>query len=526
MDNAPSWGLVGAGKCRGCGKNRFQWTHSLAVPAYGYSEVGDSWGIHKPQVSCLRCHRHTIDRIIRYNEENYPIADFRTLYIEVPIEEDDHEVYPFLKDCPKCFVCEDPMGEEDVVEARIADERTIIVQVHETCSINTECCNTVLPLGMFRHITSIVREHQFAYITSIVNTSKCEQCLNEYLTQEGTTLENDYFFCRSCDSYMPNPERGRWNGTWYCDTCIHENVFSCDDCGDEYWRDDDHNCYNEDDDDYDGVIHDYGYKPRPYFFGKRSDQRLYFGFELEVECMENNPTDTASEVQSLLGDRVYIKSDSSLECGFEIVSHPHSLEELQQHFPWKHFRKFRTELSLRSWNTDTCGLHVHVSRDAFGPYDNRTERTPHLTKRQAHELRFIKLIYDNESHVTRLAGRSSPGYANFMDKSKLISKVKWNEAEGGRHAAVNTFNTSTLEVRIFKGSLRPERVLSAVELVHAGVEYTRNLKVNAKNKALSWLAFAGYVHTNLEKYPNLHAYMNLGGKDIEMYDNRTESDYN
>jgi hypothetical protein len=76
-----------------------------------------------------------------------------------------------------------------------------------------------------------------------------------------------------------------------------------------------------------------------------------------------------------------------------------------------------------------------------------------------------------------------------------------------RHVAVNTENSETLEVRVFKGSLMPERVLGCIEFVHSGVEYTRNLKVTGKNHALSWLAYCGYVHTNQEQYPNLYALM-------------------
>ena len=98
--------------------------------------------------------------------------------------------------------------------------------------------------------------------------------------------------------------------------------------------------------------------------------------------------------------------------------------------------------------------------------------------------------------------------------------MKGMRDEGGRASAVNTYNDSTLEVRVFKGSLKPERVLSAIELVHAAVEYTRDLKVSGKNKALSWLAFAGFVHKNIDTYPNLFAYMDLTLNN----DNPAESD--
>jgi hypothetical protein len=115
----------------------------------------------------------------------------------------------------------------------------------------------------------------------------------------------------------------------------------------------------------------------------------------------------------------------------------------------------------------------------------------------------MKLIYDNQRQVERIAGRSSIHYANFADKGNLVQKVKYGNQSNGRMSAVNTENSETIEVRVFKGSLRKERVLSAIEFVHASVEYTRNIKVTSKNLALSWINFTGYVGINAELYPNL-----------------------
>jgi hypothetical protein len=95
-----------------------------------------------------------------------------------------------------------------------------------------------------------------------------------------------------------------------------------------------------------------------------------------------------------------------------------------------------------------------------------------------------------------------------MDKGKLVRKVKNGTQENGRYSAINTDNDNTLEVRVFKGSLRPERVLSALEFVTASVEYTRDLPINGKNNALTWLAFTGYVAQHAETYPNLALIMN------------------
>lgn len=115
----------------------------------------------------------------------------------------------------------------------------------------------------------------------------------------------------------------------------------------------------------------------------------------------------------------------------------------------------------------------------------------------------MKLIYDNQRQVERIAGRSSAHYANFSDKGNLVRKVKDGYQNNGRMSAVNTENSETIEVRVFKGSLRKERVLSAIEFVHASVEYTRDIKVTSKNLALSWMNFTGYVGNNAELYPNL-----------------------
>jgi hypothetical protein len=85
----------------------------------------------------------------------------------------------------------------------------------------------------------------------------------------------------------------------------------------------------------------------------------------------------------------------------------------------------------------------------------------------------MKLIYDNQRQVERIAGRSGNHYATFGDKGKLVEKVKYGSQSNGRYSAINTENDATLEVRVFKGSLRKERVLSALEFVAASVEYTQ-----------------------------------------------------
>jgi hypothetical protein len=211
--------------------------------------------------------------------------------------------------------------------------------------------------------------------------------------------------------------------------------------------------------------------------------------------------------QGELGSHAYMKDDGSLNDGFEVVTHPHTLEQYQTNFNWDFIARLKDD-GFRSWNTDTCGLHVHVSRTAFGEGEIDwnspiKERDRLILRKQAHELRFMKLIYDNQRQVERIAGRSNNHFATFSDKGRLMDKVKFGTQNNVRYSAINTDNDATLEVRVFKGSLRKERVLSALEFVAASVEYTRDLKVTSQNQALSWLRFTAYVSDNIETYPSL-----------------------
>lgn len=325
----------------------------------------------------------------------------------------------------------------------------------------------------------------------------CRFCFDEINESERIV------FCDSCETYAYYSNSRGWNGDVYCQPCYDEYIYYCEDCNENYHINRGHDCSYDDDDDNNSPIHNYSYKPAPEFFGQG---KYYLGFELEVESRNESRYDGAAIAESILGHHAYMKDDGSLNDGFEIVTHPHTLEAYEN-FKWEILSALKSR-GYRSWNTNTCGLHVHVSRTAFDPVRIPNTRRERVLRRQAHELRFMKLIYDNQRQVERIAGRSNCHYSSFDDKNNLVPKVKNGYQSNGRYAAVNTENHETLEVRVFRGSLRPERVRSALEFVHAAVEYTRDLKVSGKNNALTWSKFLAYVVTNENIYPNLLTIIN------------------
>ena len=470
-----TYGYLGVGLCERC-----------AYPRHLFVESNEE----NQSARCESCHN-------RYNYED--------VVLHVPI----------MDETPKCYACsypefsvspDDPRDDKwQLVTAYLADRETAVT-VHRDCSTlsrnSNECDDCNFVYVTMRNLDWRAQMHsarRFPDLNRIDGNIRCDHCANEYYNDNGG--QHEFTTCSSCSDIFHN-DYGRWYGdTLYCENCHDNYVYDCNDCGSECWDGDGHDC-SDDDDESSSVIHSYTYHPSPYFFGKG---QYYLGFELEVESRDNSRFHGAELAQRDLGAHAYMKDDGSLNDGFEIVTHPHTLQAYQTDFNWEFIPRLKRE-GYRSWNTETCGLHVHVSRTAFGTGETpwgRADREILILKRQSHELRFMKLIYDNQRQVERLAGRSGNHYATFGDKGKLVDKVKLGSQSNGRYSAINTENDMTLEVRVFKGSLRKERVLSALEFVTASVEYTRDLKVTAKNQALSWLRFTAYVSDNMETYPNL-----------------------
>ena len=372
----------------------------------------------------------------------------------------------------------------------------------------------------------------------------CNECGNEIIQDDSFTTDSGDVVCSDCSRVCEYCERlYTASDDWYnvddqawCEGCWSNNSFNCNRCdyttdsnrdggtsvGDEYWCEDcvsNHATYCDECDEYyldgrgcencgggDGRVHQYSYKPNPIFHGG-NDNNLYMGFELEMSYGDesDNYKNAIPDVLPLERANVcYLKSDSSIEgWGYELVTHPHTLGAYERaNNLWNYIESCRTK-GARSWDTTSCGLHVHVSRTAF--------------KSGAHTHRFLSLIYRNPREMMKLAGRKNSRYARFDDVYKpdewgipqfnLRDKVH----AGGfteRMSAVNTNNDYTLELRFFRGNMKREGIMTALELSHASVEYTRNMSVSdVKLGMLKWEWFADWVATNNGLYPNLYQRM-------------------
>ena len=327
-------------------------------------------------------------------------------------------------------------------------------------------------------------------------------------------LENHANYCDRCSawhngsSYYPEDRHGS-----YCEDCI-SNAMYCEGC-DEYYMDGCNNCDTEDYIDGDRIVHDYSYRPDPIFYSSSPDERLYFGIEIEVEAKGGNyetRRNAAQRAHALEDNQLaYLKNDGSLNCGFEIVTHPmsHDYYMNEANELWETLEDLRNNYDMTSWATRTCGLHIHISRTGFNG--------------GAHMHRFLRLVYSNQAFYELLAGRSSSSWSKFDDVDKAVPtgelngegfrewrtvrsyKDKINNGRNtDRYSAVNTQNRATLEMRIFKGTINSGKVKSQINLAHASVEYTRTLTVkDVRDGALEAPKFAQYIMAHADIYPEL-----------------------
>lgn len=206
--------------------------------------------------------------------------------------------------------------------------------------------------------------HPVAELTEFDDSYICRSCLHTETTR-----------CQRCGERIWTDANAGDDDTPLCQRCYDRYYTTCKDCGRVIHQDD---AYYRDEDDYEArcyhchcraqekLIHDYYYRPEPIFYG---NGKRFYGIELEIdsggECEKN--AEAILDVANAAGNElIYIKHDSSLEAGMELVSHPATIDFHLKEFPWAAIMKKARALGYVSHQSGTAGLHFHVNRNAFG----------------------------------------------------------------------------------------------------------------------------------------------------------------
>ena len=324
----------------------------------------------------------------------------------------------------------------------------------------------------------------------------CDDCLN-----------NMTVTCVDCGTRMWNDDSYGTSETVLCNRCYDNNYTTCEDCGrllyrdDAYYDDDDYpycyECYQKFNN---NPIKSYNYKPEPIFYGSGP---LFMGVELEID----KGGERSDNAESILHEAnkedytLYAKHDGSIEYGFELVSHPMSLDYHLNMMNWRGVFAEALDLGYRSHQTSTCGLHIHVNRSAFGnTYEEQEDaigRVVYFVESHWNEL--LKFSRRTEANINRWASRygisttAKDTYKNAKDKHM------------GRYVAVNLENCNTIEFRIFRGTLNYKTFVATLQLIDEICYHA----INSTDKMLETMSWSEFVSGILPKKAELIEYLKL-----------------
>ena len=343
------------------------------------------------------------------------------------------------------------------------------------------------------------------YILSCPQSVRCDGCghmsadvgrfllagLPRRRTGYQDSADESLFFCPGCWTQChvcSTPvTRSGWvslrHGARVCESCAEHFTF-CGNCGDECGEVDDENMgpccatrYGSDEST--DAIRDYhssSFRPVP---GKwmHAHQRRCFGVELEVEMTAASACTRGACAERILAAHrdIVIEEDGSLFSGFEIITQPCGMD--RQRDIWKSILRATPSLvsGVRSHQTTTCGLHVHVSRQGVSSFT------------LAKAVVFVN-DPENEALIRAVARRyGSTHYAQF--KAKKLATAYLDDRD--RYQSVNLCNGHTIEFRIFKGSLNYHAVLAAIQFSHAVLSFAAETAANG----LTTAAFLAYIQS-------------------------------
>lgn len=337
---------------------------------------------------------------------------------------------------PLCWECGSRITDPDeVTRVEHHDEGTVFA--HDRCAWRCEMCDepTVRLDLHSAHNTETGCEDRICWTCADANGWTCERC-SAYCHGPGRDV-GDLTVCPDCVEYIeecrPRVIGGYHDGTRRAET---RPVLSA-------WT--------------------------------RAHRGELLGVELEVELRRSRADDAEEVAQELLrvAERVaterrtprllWAEHDGSLENGFELISAPAGLDT--HRVLWPELLASTACKALRSHDTHTCGLHVHISR-------------AQLTRLQVNKLAAWIDSRDADGLLWAVARRSGNNYCRRSSDTRPTQRTVLHAADTyDRYRALNVTGSRTIEWRIFRGTLRAETVLACIELAHLATHWAADASI-------------------------------------------------
>lgn len=392
------------------------------------------------------------------------------------------------------------------------------------------------------------RSHTTIKLSGGRTVSVCANCASDYticiICGEVHTKYNDNLarficddcapnvhLCMNCGNIVKSDEVTTVGDRTYCKHCYKETA--CAYCGvythsfkvDQYWVCKDHvNILEEL-----PHIDDYGHTPGRIFHAvKNENPKAFFGVENEVqldirtEFLYNSVAlkkrIVAKHAQDCFDD-VETKRDGSLcGTGFQGNSTNNGVELVWQpmSYAWFNskrevFKEMFTHLTpMLDPNMNESGMHIHINKQAFTPLALRKfmefffnpvyqPLLYHISGRRVNDYACLR------SYTVPKGTKHTPttSYAQALTISQF-KRSKHHHLDADRYDIVNTTNSNTYEVRIFKGCNEYTAFMYRVEFIAALVEFVSNCCINYTSDD-----FIRYVLMYGKRYPELAKHLKV-----------------
>ncbi len=349
-------------------------------------------------------------------------------------------------------------------------------------------------------INQIKRENQNIHLEVILCARDfdsffvyCEDCGEIVLKEKAIEIDGEYFcsscidYCDNCGSAVPR----RYSHTVedsdyiYCSRCYEAECYVCADCGRHYRYSDSvtaidgcyycEHCVEEHRSPIE-TYHTFKEYGNIKFYGTENrSQTPYMGFELEVDTdCQIDRTAVINRFKDDFGDFLHYEEDGSLRYGWENISQPASLSyHLEMMDKYKNMFEILKNEDIRSHDTNTCGLHMHIDRKYFGDKeDSSVAKMLYLFEKFHSELLSFSRRTESQADDwarSRKYMSSSKGWIK-----KAVKDSKGYQDHSMRYFAVNLTNDETIEIRLWRGTLNSETFEATLKFTARIAELCKN----------------------------------------------------
>lgn len=231
----------------------------------------------------------------------------------------------------------------------------------------------------------------------------------------------------------------------------------------------------------------------------RAKEFAGFGIELEVQQKdydENLSKKCRTEILDIVAKddprrKLYFMRDGSVRNGFEIISQPHEERELLK-INWEKVLETLQKHKFRSHNGGCCGFHIHSSRYLYGK--TKEEQNKNIAKIiYFYEKNWNELFKFSRRETDRWC-RKYTGDTTYRGGQRYTISPTREHCENivnygyhDRYKAVNITNRSTIEFRMFRGTLVLNTFKSALDLTFTLVRNCKTIEWEDIDNVSKWL---------------------------------------